>query len=592
MPGTPGNEYGHTLPIFSCVTAQTRQKVDSLLWSNRLLKKPGRLKKPALRGRVATLAFLGVVCLNVALAQSPVPGEKASISGVVSGTDGKILRRATVHLASQISFSPNGAIATEVTVPDRGTETDADGHFTFDDIAPGGYLLDAQRTGYLTNIQMVKITSGQRITDLVIQLIPQGIIAGRVVDDEGEILPGATVNISMYSPASGCAACVVPGGSGTGITDADGTFSIGGLTPGRYLVSVTAPAKMSPAVTPASPNARRDDARHEIYVTTYYPDATDRADATPVDLAAGAQVRALELKLEKVAVFKLSGKVANAVSGDPTVPDRLTLIRQGSRPPGLSARYVGVSAGGEFSFDGVLPGNYFLETKSNVDAEDRPALVAWQPISVGNNDLDRVVVEMKPAMELRGKIAVEGSPLSSWPQITLMPTDGLNYLDSPMVDSDGQFRVTGMEPAVYSVAVGFLPPPLYVKAMRFNGRDVDGPIDLGASSAASLELVVSRGTESMSGVVSDSNGPVGPGVFVFATRETLPFRVAVTDEKGQFSFKGLPPGQYYLLAMDGPGMLPPEIILKLGTPVTVADGATSTNLQLTTKDELPSPQLR
>jgi protocatechuate 3,4-dioxygenase beta subunit len=549
--------------------------------------------------RVATLAFLGLVCLDIGLAQPPVPADKASISGVVSGTDGKILRRATVHLASRISLRPDGAVATEATLPDRGTETDAEGHFTFDDIAPGGYLLDAQRTGYLTNVQMVRITSGQRIPDLVIKMIPQGVIAGRVVDDEGEILPGATINISMYSPPHGCAGCVVSGGSGTGTTDADGAFSIGGLAPGRYLVSVTAPSKMSSAVTPASA-----DARQEIYVTTYYPDATDRADATPVELAAGAQVRALELKLRKVAVFKLSGKVANAVSGDLAVPDKLTLIRQGSRPPGLSARSVGVSAGGEFSFDGVLPGNYFLEAKSNVDAEDRPALVAWQPISVGINDLDRVVVEMKPAMELRGKVTVEGSPLSSWPQITLTPTDGLNYLDSPMVDSDGQFSVTGMEPAAYNVTVGFLSPPLYLKSMRFNGRDVDGgiadpfarsqlgAIDLGASSAASLELVVSRGAASISGVVSDSNGPVGPGIFVFATRETPPFRIAVTDEKGQFTFKGLPPGQYYVVAMDGPGMLPPEIILKLGTPVTVADGVTSTNLKITTRDELKSPQLQ
>jgi hypothetical protein len=165
-----------------------------------LLKKPGRLKS-ALRGRVAAPAFLGFFCLNIGFAQPPDPAEKASISGVVSGTDGKLLRRATVHLASQIAFSPNGAVATEATAPDRGTETDAEGHFTFDDIAPGGYLLDAQRAGYLTNVQMVKITSGQRITGLVIKMIPQGIIAGRVVDDEGEILPGATVNISMYSPS-------------------------------------------------------------------------------------------------------------------------------------------------------------------------------------------------------------------------------------------------------------------------------------------------------------------------------------------------------------------------------------------------------
>jgi large repetitive protein len=533
--------------------------------------------------RVATLAFLGVVCLNVGLAQPPVPAEKASVSGVVAGTDGKLLRRTTVHLASRMSIGLNLADATVASLPDRVTETDAEGNFAFDDIAPGGYLVEAERNGYLTSVEMLRITSGQRVTGLVIKMIPQGIIAGRVVDDEGEILPGAAVNISMYSPPKDCGDCVVLGGSGTGTTDADGAFSIGGLRPGQYSVSVAPPPTMSPAVKPAS-----SDARQEIYVTTYYPDATDRADAAPVELAAGAQARALELKLQKVAVSKIKGKVMNAASGDPAVPDKLTLIRQGSRPPGLSARSVGVSAGGEFSFDGVLPGNYFLEARSNVDAEDRPALVAWQAISVGNSDLDRVVVEMKPAVELRGNVAVEGSPLSSWPQITLTPTDGLNYLDSAMIDSDGQFRVTGMEPAPYKVTVGLLPSPLYLKSMRFNGRDVDGAIDLGGSSAASLELVVSRGTASMSGVVSDSNGPVGRGILVFAT----PLHIAETDEKGQFSFEGLAPGQYYVVAMDLPGMLPSEIILKVGTPVTVAEGATSTNLKLTTRDELATAMTR
>src|ERR1700733_1949680 len=125
--------------------------------------------------RVATLVFLGIVGLNVGLAQPPVPAEKASISGVVSGTDGKPLRRASIHLASRIPImGPHPA--TEITLPDPVTETDAEGSFTFDGLAPGSYLVDAQRTGYLASMQMVRITSGQRLTDLVIKMIPQVII--------------------------------------------------------------------------------------------------------------------------------------------------------------------------------------------------------------------------------------------------------------------------------------------------------------------------------------------------------------------------------------------------------------------------------
>jgi hypothetical protein len=44
--------------------------------------------------------------------------------------------------------------------------------------------------------------------------------------------------------------------------------------------------------------------------------------------------------------------------------------------------------------------------------------------------------------------------------------------------------------------------------------------------------------------------------------------------------------------MDVPGMLPPEVILRVGTRVSVADGATAASLKLTTRDELKALQLQ
>jgi hypothetical protein len=236
-----------------------------------------------------------------------------------------------------------------------------------------------------------------------------------------------------------------------------------------------------------------------------------------------------------------------------------------------------------------LPGTYILETKPTAEIEDHPPLVAWQMISVGNGDLDRVVVDMKPAIELRGHIVVEGKPPSSWPQITLTPPDGLNYLDSPLIDEDGRFALTGLEPAPYRVTVSSIPPPMFVKSVRFNGHDLSGDIDLALAQTASLEIVISYGTSSISGVVSDSDGPVGPEVTVMATRRNQgPSRITRTDENGRFSLAGLPPGEYLLTAMDmGPGMLLPEVFEKLGKAVTVGEGDSATaELRLTTRDDL------
>ncbi len=532
-------------------------------------------------------ACLGMILTACCLAQLPLSTEKASVSGSVSSVAGDPLRRVTLRL-SPLPAARGSSM--EVPVSNATAETDSQGNFTFDEVVPGRYMLQAERTGFLnagySNARgpVLTINPGQKTTDIVIKMTPQGIIGGRVVDDEKESLPGVTVSVRLYSALGQRQRVEMPGGTAA-TTDADGAFAIGGLFPGRYVVSVAVPPSTASPVKSSSLQSHQD-----IYVTTYYPDATDLAAATPVELSAGAQVRGLEIRLQRIPVFKLSGKVVNAATGEAGSADVLNLIRQGSGAPGLSARSTGLKAG-EFSFDGVLPGTYILETKPTAEIDDHPSLVGWQLISVGNGDLDRVVVEMKPAIELRGHMVVEGKPPPSWPQITLVPADGLNYLDSPMIDVDGSFALTGLEPAPYRVTVSSIPPPMFVKSVRFNGHDLSGDIDLASAPTASLEIVISHGTSSISGVVSDSDGPVGPAVNVMATGPHGGW--AQTDEHGRFSFAGLPPGEYLLIAMDtGPGMLPPESLMrllhfeKLGKAVTVGDGDSATvDLRLTTRED-------
>jgi hypothetical protein len=110
----------------------------------------------------------------------------------------------------------------------------------------------------------------------------------------------------------------------------------------------------------------------------------------------------------------------NAVTGEAGPGIVVNLFRHGS-VPGISAKSAGVSAG-EFSFDAVSPGAYILETKSTGEAEGRPPLVGRQSISVGSRDLNGLVVELRPGIELSGSVIVEGNPPSAWPQITLTPT--------------------------------------------------------------------------------------------------------------------------------------------------------------------------
>jgi len=544
--------------------------------------------------KAACLAMILAACC---LAQPPEPSGNASITGSVTNSAGEPLR----GVALQLSPLPAGAASTtNGPVSSYAAETDAAGNFAFDDVPPGRYTLMAERTGYLpasyasARSPVLTILPGEKMTDVTLQMIPQSILAGRVFDDEGEPLPGATVTVRLVISRRQFNSGAVPSET----TNADGVFAIGNLLPGRYVISAAARPNTGAPVKSSSPE------RPKSLVTTYYPDATDPGGATTVEVAAGAQVRGLEIRLQKISLFKLSGKVVDAATGEPASVESLSLIRENTGAPGLSSRSIGVSAAGEFSFDGVLPGDYFLEAKPVAEPAGHP-LVGWQTISLGNEDLDHVVVEMKPAVELTGKIVVEGQPPSSWPQITLTPAQGLNYLDSPMIDVDGHFSLIGLEPAPYRVTIGQLAPPMFIKSVRFDGHDIDSAIDLSSASSASLEIVISdHASSSISGVVIDSAGPVGPNVTVVAASRRFQGRripLTQTDQNGRFSFTNLPAGDYFLAAMgtafqNGNGVvlpLMPGLLDRIGTPVTVNDDdSASVELRLTNANELRDASVR
>jgi hypothetical protein len=248
---------------------------------------------------------------------------------------------------------------------------------------------------------------------------------------------------------------------------------------------------------------------------------------------------------------------------------------------------------GAFSFDGVVSGVYSLETKPMSESTDVPHLVGRQVLSVGE-DLNRIVLEMMPGIEARGKILVEGAPTSAWPQVSLQPTESLNYPDFASIDPNGDFVIPGLAPGSYNVLIGAPPSDKYVRAVRLNGQEYrSGTVDLNAS--ASLEVVLADRSSSITGSVTDADGPVGSGITVIAHQRAAPgFLASIrTDETGHFSLVAMPPGEYVLTAVES-GPVPlgfftmdPSIEQKLGKPTTVYDGASvSVNLRLITSDEL------
>ena len=115
------------------------------------------------------------------------------------------------------------------------------------------------------------------------RLTPHGVIAGRVLDEEGEPVANANVQVLRQQYMQGRKQMSRTGG---GITNDLGEYRIFGLPPGTLL------------------RERRDRGRtrccrrpDDEYVTTYFPRTTDAAAAAPIDVAPGAQLRNIDIAM-------------------------------------------------------------------------------------------------------------------------------------------------------------------------------------------------------------------------------------------------------------------------------------------------------
>src|SRR5207302_9158669 len=164
------------------------------------------------------------------------PAPAGKISGrVVTADSGRPVKRARV-LASAAELAGG-----------RGTLTDDTGAFELADLPAGRYTVVASKTGFITlsfgqrrPMQAgtpLQLTDGQELKGVDFSLPRGGAIAGRILDEDGEPMPGASVRVMRYQYQQGDRRLVQAGG---GQTDDKGQYRVWGLMPGDYYVTATA----------------------------------------------------------------------------------------------------------------------------------------------------------------------------------------------------------------------------------------------------------------------------------------------------------------------------------------------------------------
>jgi Carboxypeptidase regulatory-like domain len=336
--------------------------------------------------------------------------------------------------------------------------------------------------------------------------------------------------------------------------------------------------------------------RIRVYPPTFYPSGLVAGQATTIALGSGEDRSAIDIQLAPVATARVSGTLMSA--GGPLEMETLRLVPAGAEgiPLDIVAPASVTNAAGEFIFAAVVPGRYTLHGSTSGGAAGMSFLDL--PVTVGDN-IDGLLAAMSPAVRITGRYQFDGTtppPTSATPGRPVMqvpfildPADSVSVLDQLRVSifwGDRGFIVDGYPPGRYRVRVPNSPQGWMFKAAMLNGVDVsETPFELTRNVD---DLVVSF-TDRWSGVggTVQGTGSDGASVLVFPTEaqkwttagwNPRRLRSARANAKGQFGLSSLPPGDYYVVAVQeeppgdwrDPASL--DALARIATQITILEG--------------------
>jgi protocatechuate 3,4-dioxygenase beta subunit len=469
-----------------------------------------------------------------------------SIAGtVVDSMSGAPVRYATVTLKSNGGGTYYPGLMRRPRGPENpySTETDDHGRFSISDIDPGFYQIATQAHTYAASARnpydaedQTVVGDGQHLTDVVVKISPQAVITGRIVDEDGEPLWHVQVS-ALTKPDNRRARQWRPAGNSQ--TDDRGEYRIANLQPGSYLVRATYRSRSGPTFEQPLP-----EQPEMTYRAQFYPDAAEPESAKPVNVAAGAEVTGIDMKMQRAPTVRVRGKVTGEEPGSRVNLRLLPKQPHDGFPPDQQTATRGQE--GEFEFSGVKPGSYYLIAGGFSDSR-----FAVQSLDVGAKHIDGLTLELAHGRDVRAAFKMEGGG-RGWVFFNLVPaiaSIGLPPINQNLTEGDTTLTLANVAPIPYTIGENFQ-PDYYLKSVVQGGQPVTGhTIDFGVPGL--LEITVSSGAARVEAAVVDSKGKPVPNAVVAlapASGASAAVRTGTADAQGKFNFASLAPGDYRVAA--------------------------------------------
>jgi hypothetical protein len=484
------------------------------------------------------------------------------------------------------------------------TVTDAEGKFRIEGVTEGQYRVVGQRTGFMTASRrggigagqnVITVSAGGQVTGVKVSLLPQAVLAGKVLDDEGEPVQGISVTAMQQRYSGGRRRWTTVQGQ---MTNDLGEFRLVNIPPGKFVVVAQAGRGMGGALV-ATPGQDQMS-----YVNTYYGGGFSPSEASPVEVKAGMDLTNLDITLRKSHVYNIRGKALD-VDGQPLRQfSAMAYPRDDASMGGMGGMAMrggrNAQADGSFIIHNVRPGSYTVIVQGFNRGRGGPGgrQMASAAVDVGNGDVDGVVIQLSEGFTVSGTVDVQGvdpKPSLSGGRVSLMPTDvDVMFGGSPpaRIQEDRTWKIENVMPGKYRVTAfvntGQQGGGLYIASITAGGQEMFGKdIDLTSGPPGPIRILYRTDVATVTGTVDTSSSEDADSLFAVliptdeSLRAVLNTGVAQVNASGGYTFQNLRPGEYLLWVFDDyvPGVLDdPEVLQKVqqrAVKVTAKPGETA-----------------
>jgi hypothetical protein len=485
---------------------------------------------------------------------------------------------------------------------------DSKGRFFFGHLPTGTFAIqtvgadsgDTIASTYTGFGRLVTLTDGERVTDLRIGVLRYGTISGVVRDDVGDPAVGMTVVAYTRTFANGR---IVYPARGRARTDDLGAYQLD-LTPGEYLICAcqvdplppggdvftalqTEPLNLMAAARRGAtlgPATLQTDEAMRMYAPAFHPASPTASGAERVVLGSGEDKVGVDIGVTAMRAARVSGRVVGATGTMVQSSIRLQPVDEGS-PVTIPYVQPAVEPDGRFDFTGVPPGDYTLIVRhvrsmgprgeSDLIAAGGSLTPQWaqERISVGDRDLTGLVIPIQPALSITGRAMFTGSAAAPTENQLSQLGVGIESASRLFGEQDfgamstrgmpgAVFSLTGVSPGQYVLKSSGVAPWSTLASVTVGGRDVtDMPVEVGPTGLRDVVMTFDDApTSRLPGRLVGGPALTGSDAFmivVFPEDRSLwtnpgsrRFRSIGVDQKGAFTLLAVPPGDYFLAAIE------------------------------------------